>query len=263
MIKLKTTAATRSALAAAAFFSAPAALASPTVYQGFDDNPAGSGGLLANPNASAAAAQFNAALSGVGTESFESFTTGTSAPLSLSFVGSSGAIGATLTGDGNINRATRAAPASGDVYAVDGAAFFQVNGAAFGVSFDLPVAAFGVFLTDMEAPDRIQATITHSGGGTTVFSLGDIYGQYPEPGFLSSGSVHFLGFIDNANPFASISFSGIGFGGDQIGFDQLTIGDIGQIAGVPEPSAWALLILGFGTIGAGMRTRRRPALAFA
>lgn len=34
-------------------------------------------------------------------------------------------------------------------------------------------------------------------------------------------------------------------------------------AGVPEPSAWALLIFGFGAVGAGMRVRRRDAPALA
>ncbi len=34
-------------------------------------------------------------------------------------------------------------------------------------------------------------------------------------------------------------------------------------AGVPEPSAWALLIAGFGAVGSAMRSRRRPAFASA
>lgn len=34
-------------------------------------------------------------------------------------------------------------------------------------------------------------------------------------------------------------------------------------AGVPEPSAWALLIAGFGVVGGAMRSRRRPAFASA
>lgn len=33
--------------------------------------------------------------------------------------------------------------------------------------------------------------------------------------------------------------------------------------GVPEPSAWALLILGFGTVGGAMRARRRTIVSFA
>ncbi len=34
-------------------------------------------------------------------------------------------------------------------------------------------------------------------------------------------------------------------------------------AGVPEPSAWALLIAGFGVVGGAMRSRRRPTFASA
>jgi len=33
--------------------------------------------------------------------------------------------------------------------------------------------------------------------------------------------------------------------------------------GVPEPASWALMILGFGGVGAALRSRRRPALAAA
>jgi hypothetical protein len=33
--------------------------------------------------------------------------------------------------------------------------------------------------------------------------------------------------------------------------------------GVPEPATWAMLILGFGMVGAGLRMRRRPALSLA
>lgn len=46
--------------------------------------------------------------------------------------------------------------------------------------------------------------------------------------------------------------------------DNLLITDNAIAApGVPEPAAWALLILGFGAVGAGMRTRRRLPLARA
>ena len=31
---------------------------------------------------------------------------------------------------------------------------------------------------------------------------------------------------------------------------------------VPEPSAWAMLILGFGVVGAALRKRRRPDLVY-
>lgn len=35
------------------------------------------------------------------------------------------------------------------------------------------------------------------------------------------------------------------------------------VGGVPEPSTWALLILGFGAVGSALRARRRPAFSIA
>lgn len=42
-------------------------------------------------------------------------------------------------------------------------------------------------------------------------------------------------------------------------FDQT----VGLAGAVPEPSAWALLILGFGAVGAGMRQRKAARVAYA
>ena len=39
--------------------------------------------------------------------------------------------------------------------------------------------------------------------------------------------------------------------------------DVGLAGAVPEPSAWALLILGFGAVGAGMRRRTTARVAYA
>jgi hypothetical protein len=41
---------------------------------------------------------------------------------------------------------------------------------------------------------------------------------------------------------------------------QIRLG-AGPISAVPEPAAWSLLILGFGMVGAGLRARRRTAIA--
>jgi hypothetical protein len=43
---------------------------------------------------------------------------------------------------------------------------------------------------------------------------------------------------------------------------SLEIGDIGAVALVPEPAAWALMVLGFGGVG-GLIRRRRVAMATA
>lgn len=70
---------------------------------------------------------------------------------------------------------------------------------------------------------------------------------------------------------AGVGFTGtarsIGFGGaaNQIVFDDITFGSVipGVSPAVPEPGAWATLLLGFGIVGAGLRFRLRfPKLRF-
>lgn len=61
---------------------------------------------------------------------------------------------------------------------------------------------------------------------------------------------------------ADIAFFSIG-GNDSFGVESVTIGDpIAAMGAVPEPATWAMLILGFGVIGAASR-RRRQGLTYA
>ena len=85
-------------------------------------------------------------------------------------------------------------------------------------------------------------TATASNGNTTVTANGELHGILKFTGTFTS-----LSYTDTFDE----NWHGI-----QIG--------IGGLAGaVPEPSAWALLILGFGAVGAGMRRRTRTTLSFA
>ncbi len=73
--------------------------------------------------------------------------------------------------------------------------------------------------------------------------------------------------IDNppADVFAffptSVAFSGIGQsvvvtgGANQIGWDDVTLTTI--TGAVPEPATWAMMVLGFGLVGASLRSRRK------
>lgn len=70
---------------------------------------------------------------------------------------------------------------------------------------------------------------------------------------LGQPNFNFWGIVDT-NPIGTISWNG-GLGI----MDNVTTG-FGAV--VPEPSTWALLILGFGAVGAGMR-RRKVSLAYA
>jgi hypothetical protein len=69
----------------------------------------------------------------------------------------------------------------------------------------------------------------------------------------------------NAGPNGSIAFN-IGDHFTAVAFSDGQIIGTGTsvlIGGVPEPEAWALMVLGFGGVGAALRTRRRPVPAAA
>lgn len=235
---------------AALAFATTGANAATTVYSGQDINPGG-GAVATNPNADAAAANFNAQLTGTSTEGFESFATGSSAPLNLSFTGSAGALGAALSGSGQVRTNPRSSPTGSGQFAVDGDNYYFINGSNFLVNFDTDIAAFGFYAADLEVLTGIDITLNFAGGGSEVYNLATVFGNNS----AASGSVHFLGFINQANPFTSVQFAGPG--GDFLAFDQMTIGDVQQVTGaIPEPGTWAMMLLGFFAVGAALRSSR-------
>ncbi|HEX5376948.1 MAG TPA: PEPxxWA-CTERM sorting domain-containing protein [Phenylobacterium sp.] len=78
--------------------------------------------------------------------------------------------------------------------------------------------------------------------------------------FTGSGEVH--GVLQFQGTFNSLTFtdSNESWHGFTVGIADVA----GPGGGIPEPSAWALMIMGFGLTGAALRSRRRaPALARA
>lgn len=108
------------------------------------------------------------------------------------------------------------------------------------LSFASPIGAFGI---------DINTFATGGGAYRAVLNTGDdafsIFETFP-----GTGTGQFLGFVSDT-PFTSLTLSaGSGF---PYTVDTIRYGERAAFGAVPEPSTWLLLLLGFFTIGAGIR----------
>lgn len=216
-----------------------------TVYFGENQSPAG--GVSGAPVT--ARTQFLSQLSGNSTESFESYAQGTS-PASLTFAGSAGNIVATFSGSTGQVCAVANCGGSGR-YATDGTHFYDVS-STIGISFSTAIAAFGFYATDVgDLGGQLTVTLLHATGPNTVLTVNNTING-------NDGSLLFWGVVDTARPFTGIQFGDTAAGTDFFGFDQMTLGDIRQVTGgVPEPTTWAMMVLGFGAVGGALRRRQK------
>jgi len=199
--------------------------------------------LSSYPNALAARNSFHSNLTGVGVETFESFTTDIGMPLNSTFAGSQTA---TLTGTGNIRSVPTGTNGFGR-YPISGNKFLE-TASNFTVTFTTPVAAFGFYGVDI-GDFNGQVTLTLVSGGSQTLNIGNSTN-------VAGGGVLYFGVIDTANPFTSIQFGNTNSGTDILAFDDMSVGTVAQVMDpVPEPMTLGLGLAGL--IGAARRRRNR------
>ena len=171
---------------------------------------------------------FLAALQGASTEDFEERSG--SAPLTLVFEGTAGDITAELSGNGDV----RSSPGFGR-FATSGSRYFNVSGDGFTIEFDTPVAAFGFYGTDIgDFEGQVTLELTLESGETETLTVPN---STPSSTGLTQqqldGALLFYGILSPDVSFTQVVFGNTAAGVDVFGFDDLTVGDVGQIVGPP------------------------------
>lgn len=230
-----------------------------TSYFGEDLNLAGQGTSLfgqALPNTRAAQTQFLNRLSGNSIESFETFSDGAQAsPINLSFTGSAGTLGASLSGSPLEIRSGESFfgdfATHGNKYLFSSVQAGSTN--TFTIQFSEAIAAFGFVGTDIGDIGAIL-TVELANGGTTTINVGNSTSG-PNGEFIT-GSALFFGVIaeDAASLFTSLRFEFASPAFDSFGFDEMTIGDIRQVGPIiPLPTGGAMALAGLTALGVWRR----------
>jgi hypothetical protein len=209
-----------------------------------------------------------------GVETFDSKPTGVGAGFATDY-GTGGAITGVYSGPNGV----QINPA--DVYGAAGGTGNYI--AAFGgTPYTLTLTAdpskdpqginyFGFWLSALDSGN--QVTFYKNGAEVGALTPGDVIAKLGTSGpYYGNPNAPFQGG-DSGEPFAFINFYDLNGTFDQVVFtenpavggyesDNHTVGFFTHVGGVPEPSTWAMLLLGFAGLGvAGYRSSRRRAVA--
>ncbi len=189
---------------------------------------------------------FDAATSGLSVEDYSAYAAGTLIPegsslgaLTYSFTTGAGLGGVVTDFYNSFSGNSLAAKQSAGP--LDNSDFF-FSGEGFTVTFPTPVTAVGIF-SNTNLPVSVTLD-TSAGSAATTFVVYD------------TSTFGFLGFA-SSTPFSSATFteSGSNFNIPKIEYGAFT-------GTVPEPSTWALTLLGFAGLGYVAYHRRRKQMLF-
>jgi hypothetical protein len=149
----------------------------------------------------------------------------------------------------NTSRGGLGNPASqeGGLFFLSGSSTFMNDPGGFTKGFSLEYVS-------VSEPGSVSVYSGTSGTGTLLATLA----LGPNSGSCPGYSAAFCPFSPAGVNFSgtgeSIEFSGVA---NEIVFDDVTFGSSTVGGGVPEPATWAMMLLGVGMIGTGLRTMRR------
>jgi hypothetical protein len=238
------------AMAGLALVAAPPAAAMTTIFSGQDDGVAVDAPFPASLAAQIAFQAAAASLGTVTTDGFETAMPGFYSPLLLEGVSifydtndlGAGLSGVTTSiGEGALfgfNTTPGGAQWFGFPDFVESTATFQ---------FDTPAHAFGFFTTGVQAAFTSALTLQLLDGSVATFDLP----------VNVNGGVSYFGVVDTIG-FTRVSLSQASRPGyaDAWGIDDISY-TTGGAPAIPEPSAWALMIVGLGAAGIAARSRGR------
>ncbi len=116
------------------------------------------------------------------------------------------------------------------------------------MNFDQFFSAFGFFGTDIgDLGGSLALRLTDEFGNLSYINAGNTIGG-------ADGSTLYFGFLDRTTRYTQVLLTNNN-GNDQFSYDDFSIGTPGAVNSVPEPASWAMMVAGFGLVGA--MTRRR------
>ena len=123
-----------------------------------------------------------------------------------------------------------------------------VSGLSVGTTYNLTF----IMASEFTASDSLRVSV--NGGPGTIFTASPYNGQFWDNWMSESYS-----FVATSGS-ETIQFDSVGLNpsGFDVGLDKVSLLAAG--GAVPEPTTWAMMLMGFGLVGFGLRNRRKPAV---